>query len=336
MTNRAQTTRLPRGVRVLSGIQPSAKLHLGNYLGALRQHIALQEGNRGTYFIADYHSMTSVYDAEERRRLARDVALDYLALGLDPKQAILYRQSDLPEAAELTWPPLTVTPVGLLERCHAYKDQVAQGLSADAGLFVYPVLMAADILIHRADIVPVGQDQKQHIEVTRDVAIKFNHTYREVFRVPEPYITQDVATVPGTDGQKMSKSYGNTIEMFAPEKVLRKQIMGIVTDSTPVEDPKDPARSVLFALWSLFASEEEREEMAGRFHAGGLGYGEVKKDLVARVLTYFGPARERREELARDPATVEDILRDGVRRARETAAPLVEEARQASGLGPST
>jgi tryptophanyl-tRNA synthetase len=314
-------------------VQPSGAAHLGNYLGALRQHVALQEGNEATYFVADYHSMTSVRDADERRTLTLGVALDWLALGLDSTRAILYRQSDLPEVAELTWLLLTVTPVGLLERCHAYKDKIGQGMSADAGLLAYPVLQAADILIHRADVVPVGQDQKQHIEVTRDVAIKFNNTYGEVFRVPEPFILEDVATVPGTDGQKMSKSYENTIEIFAPEKVLRKQIMGIVTDSTPVEDPKDPEGSILFALWSLFADEAEREKMAERFRAGGLGYGEVKKDLVERVFHHFAEARERRAELTRNLDTVEGILQEGVRRARETAAQVLEAARRASGLG---
>jgi tryptophanyl-tRNA synthetase len=325
--------RLPRGVRVVSGIQPSAALHLGNYFGALRQHIALQEGNEGVYFIADYHSMTSLRDAEERRHLTRELALDYLALGLDAKRAILYRQSDLPELAELTWILLTVTPVGLLERCHAYKDKVAQGVPADAGLFAYPVLMAADILVHRADIVPVGQDQKQHIEVTRDIAVKFNLAYGEVFKLPEPFILADVAVVPGTDGQKMSKSYGNTIEMFAPEKTLRRQVMGIVTDSAPVGEPKDPQRSHLYALYCLFADEADREAMAARFRAGGLGYAEVKREILARVLEHFGPARERRAELARRPDAVEDILREGARRARETAREVLEAARRASGLG---
>ncbi len=334
MTDAARTSR-PKGLRVLSGVQPSGTLHVGNYFGALRQHVELQEGNEETIFIADYHSMTSVRDADERRQLSRDLAMDYLALGLDPKRAILYRQSDLPEVTELTWLLLTVTPVGLLERCHAYKEKVAEGLPSDAGLFVYPVLQAADILVHRAHIVPVGQDQKQHIEVTRDIAIKFNHTYGEVFRVPEPYILEDVATVPGTDGQKMSKANGNTIELFASDKVLRKQIMGIVTDSTPVDEPKDPERSVLFMLFSLFVTAEERTTMAERFRKGGLGYGEVKKELLAKVLDRFGTARARREELARDPDTVEDVLRDGVSRARETAGPLLEEARVASGLGPA-
>ncbi len=309
-------------------------MHLGNYFGAIRQHVVLQEGNRPTYFVADYHSMTSLRDPDERRRLTREFAIDYLALGLDPERAILYRQSDLPETTELTWILLTVTPMGLLERCHAYKDKVAQGVPAEAGLFAYPVLQAADILIHRAEIVPTGEDQRQHIEVTRDIAGKFNHLYGEVFTLPEPYIPRDVAVVPGTDGGKMSKSYGNTIELFVPERVLRKQIMGIVTDSTPVEEPKAPEGSTLFALWSLFADEAERQEMAGRFRAGGLGFGEVKKDLLARMLDYFGPARERREGLEKDPDTVEDVLREGARRARETAGPLLEEVRRASGLGP--
>ena len=323
----------PRGVRVLSGLQPSGTIHLGNYFGAMRQHIALQEGNEGTYFIADYHSMTSTRDPDERRMLTHAVALDYLALGLDPDRSILYRQSDLPEATELTWILLTVTPMGLLERCHAYKEKVSQGLPAEAGLFAYPVLQAADILIHRADIVPVGEDQKQHIEVTRDIAGKFNNTYGEVFTLPEPYIPRDVAVIPGTDGAKMSKAYGNTIELFADEKQVRKQIMGIVTDSTPVEDPKDPEGSALFDLWCLLASPAECEEMAERFRSGGLGYGEVKKDLVSRVLDYFGPARERRAALSKDPGAVEEVLRRGAGRARETARPLVEEARRASGLG---
>ncbi len=323
----------PRGVRVLSGLQPSGTIHLGNYFGAMRQHIALQERNQGTYFIADYHSMTSTRDPDERRMLTHAVALDYLALGLDPDRSSLYRQSDLPEATELTWILLTVTPMGLLERCHAYKEKVSQGLPAEAGLFAYPVLQAADILIHRADIVPVGEDQKQHIEVTRDIAGKFNNTYGEVFTLPEPYIPRDVAVVPGTDGAKMSKAYGNMIELFADEKQVRKQIMGIVTDSTPVDEPKDPEGSALFDLWCLLASSAEREEMAERFRAGGLGYGEVKKDLVSRVLDYFGPARERRAALSKDPGAVEEVLRRGAGRARETARPLVEEARRASGLG---
>jgi len=325
-----------RGLRVLSGVKPSGTLHLGNYFGAVRQHVALQAHNDVVYFIADYHSLDPVRNAAERRRLSHDIALDYLALGLDPARAILYRQSDLPEVTELCWILGTVTPMGLLERAHAYKDQKSQGGKPDFGLFAYPVLMAADILIHRADIVPVGQDQKQHIELTRDIAVKFNLTYGEVFKLPEPYILEDLATVPGTDGRKMSKSYDNTIEFFAPQKRLRQQVMGIVTDSTPVEDPKDPDTSNLFALWKPFASKEEQVEMAQRFRAGGLGYGELKKDLLARLMAHFEDARKLREEFASKPDTIEDVLRDGARRARETTAPLMHQLREAAGLGSST
>ena len=224
-------------LRILSGIQSSGECHLGNYFGAMRQHIARQEDGEAIYFIADYHSMTSVHDADERRRLTREVALDYLALGLDPARAILYRQSDLPETTELTWILTTVTPMGLLERAHSYKDKIAQGLKPDHGLFSYPVLMAADILQYNSDVVPVGQDQKQHLEMTRDIAARFNHTYGEVFKLPEPEILEEVAVVPGVDGRKMSKSYDNTIRMFWPEKQLKKAVMGVVTDSTPVDDP---------------------------------------------------------------------------------------------------
>ena len=323
----------PREKRVLSGTQPSGVLHLGNYFGAIRQYIALQEHNQATYFIADLHSMNAIRDATERRQLTLDVALDFLALGLDPEHSILYRQSDLGETAELNWVLSTITPMGLLERCHSYKDKLAHGHKPDHGLFAYPVLMAADILIHRADVVPVGQDQKQHVEVTRDLVGKFNATYGEVLTLPEPYILQDVAVVPGTDGQKMSKTYNNTIQMFASNKQLKKQVMGIVTDSKAVEEAKDPDTSHVFKLYCLFASPEEQAEMADRFRAGGLGYGDAKKALLEQILDYFGPARERRERLAKDSDTVEDILRDGLRRARETAAPLMDEVRAAAGIG---
>lgn len=321
-------------MRVLSGIQSSGECHLGNYFGAMRQHVALQGEGEAIYFIADYHSMTSVREAELRRRLVHELALDYLACGLDPERAILYRQSDLPEVCELAWLLTTVTPMGLLQRAHSYKDKIAQGLQPDHGLFAYPVLMAADILQYNSDLVPVGQDQKQHLEMARDIATKFNQTYGvEVFQLPEPHILDGVAVVPGTDGRKMSKSYDNTIRMFWPQKQLRKAIMGIVTDSTPVEEPKDTGQT-LFQLWSLFATQEERKELFARARAGGLGYGEVKKDLLARLLEAFGPMRERREALARTPGAVEEILRDGARRARELSAPVLEAARDASGLGP--
>jgi tryptophanyl-tRNA synthetase len=320
-------------VRILSGIQPSGELHIGNYFGALRQHIALQTRGEGIYFIADYHSMTSVRDADERRRLVHEVALDYLACGLDAERTILYRQSDLPEVCELAWILTTITPMGLLERAHAYKDKVAQGLPVDHGLFAYPVLMAADILIHNADLVPVGQDQKQHLEMARDIAQRFNHVYEaSVFKPPEPHILEDVAVVPGIDGRKMSKSYDNTLRMFWPRKQLQKAVMAIVTDSTPVEAPKD-TRSTLFQLWSLFASQDDRKQMFARAEAGGLGYGEVKKDLLARMLDHFGAMRERRDALAARPGEVEDLLQSGARRARAIAAPILEAARRAAGLG---
>jgi tryptophanyl-tRNA synthetase len=277
--------------------------------------------------------MTSLRDAAERRRLVREVALDYLACGLDPARAVLYRQSDLPEVTELAWLLTTVTPMGLLERAHAYKDKVAQGVPADHGLFAYPVLMAADILIFNADVVPVGQDQKQHLEMARDVAGRFNHAYgAEVFKLPEPHILEDVAVVPGIDGRKMSKSYSNTIRMFWPEKDVKKAVMAIVTDSTPVEAPKK-TDTVLFQLWSLFASAEEREALFERAREGGLGYGEVKKDLLRRLLESFAAMRARRDELARRPGDVEDVLADGVRRARALAAPVLAAARAAAGLG---
>jgi tryptophanyl-tRNA synthetase len=320
-------------VRILSGIQTSGTLHIGNYFGALRQHVALQEQGKAVYFLADYHSMTSVRDAAERRGFAREMALDYLACGLDPERAILYRQSDLPETCELAWILSTVTPMGLLQRAHSYKDKVAQGLQPDHGLFAYPVLMAADILQVNPDGVPVGQDQKQHLEMARDMAQRFNHTYGvEVFGLPEPLIEEAVAVVPGTDGRKMSKTYGNTIEMFAAKKATKKAVMGIVTDSTPVESPKKTDTPV-FQLWSLFASEAEREEMFERARAGGLGYGDVKKDLLARLQAYFEPMRERREALAARPDEVEDVLADGVRRARVIAEPVFAAVREAAGLG---
>jgi len=318
-------------------MQPSGDaLHLGNYFGALRQWVELQEKYEETlYFIADYHSMNSVRDAEARRRFTLSVALDYLAAGIDPSRAILYRQSDVPEVCELAWMLMTVTGMGLLERAHAYKDKVAQGQSPDVGLFTYPALMAADILFCEADLVPVGQDQKQHIEMTRDMATHFNHAYGvEVLKLPEPYILEHVAVVPGTDGRKMSKSYGNTIEMFAPKKKLKQAVMGIVTDSTPVEAPKDPDHH-LFALFALFADPGERAAIAERAKAGGLGYGEVKKEILERLLDYFSVMRARREDYESRPDDVEDILVEGGRRARELARPVMEACRRAAGVGPA-
>jgi tryptophanyl-tRNA synthetase len=323
-------------MRVLSGTKPTGDLlHLGNYFGALRQFVALQEKyDDALYFVADYHSMTSVRDAAVRRRYSQNVALDYLAAGLDPARAILFRQSDIPEVCELSWLLTSVTPMGMLERAHAYKAAMDRAESVDHGLFTYPVLMAADILLYHSDIVPVGQDQKQHLEMTRDIAQRFNHTYDcEALILPEPYTLDDTAAVPGTDGQKMSKSYGNTIQMFAPNKQLKKSVMSIVTDSTPVECSKDP-KAVVFQIWDLFASETERAEMAERAAAGGLGYGEVKKDILERLLAYFAPMRERREAFEARPDDVEDILRVGGEKARAIARPVLDGCREAAGLGP--
>ena len=320
-------------MRILSGIQPSGMQHFGNYFGAIRQHVALQERGESIYFVADYHSMTSIRDAAARRAFVMDLVLDYLACGLDPKRAVFYRQSDMPETCELTWLLTTVTPMGLLERGTAYKDKTAQGLSADHGLFAYPVLQAADILQYRADLVPVGQDQKQHIEMARDIATKFNNVYAcEVFKLPEPMIVEEVAVVPGVDGRKMSKSYANALCMFWPEKQLRKAIMAIVTDSAPVLAPKN-TQQTLFQLWSLFATKAERDALFARAAAGGLGYGDVKKDLAERAIAHFAPMRARREELARQKDVVEDVLADGVKRARALAAPVFEAAREAAGVG---
>ena len=320
-------------MRVLSGIQPSGELHVGNYLGAIRQHVALQEKYEETlYFCADYHSMTSLRDGPERRRATRALALGYLACGIDPERSILYRQSDLPETCELAWILGTVAPLGLLERAHAYKDKVAQGLSMDFGLFAYPVLQAADILQFNPDLVPVGEDQRQHIEMTRDMAGSFNHAYGEVFKRPEAFILEDVAVVPGIDGRKMSKSYGNAIPLFGSEAETKKAVMAIVTDSTPVEAPKDTG-TPLFQLWRLFAKEEEREAFFACARRGGLGYGEVKKDLLKRLLAALGPIRERHAALGMRPDFVEDVLADGASRARALAAPVLAAAREASGLG---
>ncbi len=325
-------------MRVLSGIQPSGDyLHLGNYFGAIRQHVEFQDRGEAIFFIADYHSMTSVRDAALRRQLVHGVALDYLACGLDPERTVLFRQSDVPEVTELAWLLSTVTPMGLLERGHAYKDRIAQGQPADHGLFAYPVLQAADILLYHADLVPVGQDQKQHIEMCRDMAQRFNNAYgkgTDLLVVPEPYIPEEVAVVPGTDGRKMSKSYGNTVAMFATAKEIKKAVMGIVTDSTPVEDPKDTSTQV-FQLWALFAeSDAEKQEFFAQAKAGGVGYGDVKKDLLKRVMALFEPMRARREELAADPATVEEILAEGGRRARALGRPVLDACRAAAGLGP--
>ena len=319
-------------MRALSGIQSSGKLHAGNYFGMMKPALELQEKGETFYFIADYHALTSVANAEALRALTRDVALDFLACGLDPERTVFYRQSDIPEIHELAWLLSVVTPMGLLERCHSYKDKVAKGVPANHGLFAYPVLMAADILAVQADKVPVGQDLKQHVEVTRDIAIKFNQKFGETFKIPESMIRASVAVVPGLDGQKMSKSYNNTIELFASQADTRKAIMRIVTDSKTVTEPKDPDTCNVFALYKLFANDVEREAMAARYRAGGLGYGEVKKALAEKFLNAFEPFRRRREELQKDLGQVEQILQRGARRAREEIHKTLNAARRAVGL----
>ncbi len=319
-------------MRILSGIQPSGKLHLGNYLGAIQQHLDLQDKGEAYYFIADLHALTTVKDPRLLREHIRDVALDYLALVLDPARATFYRQADLPEVPELSWLLTTVTPMGLLERCHSYKDKIAKGLSPDHGLFAYPVLMAADILIVDANVVPVGRDQKQHVEVTRDIALKFNNLYGEVFVIPEDRILPEVGAVPGVDGQKMSKSYGNDIGIFLEGKALRERVMAIVTDSAPVEAPKNPDANNVFNLLKLFAAPEETAEWRERFTRGGVKYSECKKRLIALLDERFGPARERRRELASRPDDVQDVLREGARRARAVASATLARARRACGL----
>ncbi len=319
-------------MRILSGIQPSGKLHLGNYLGAIRQHLELQEAGDAFFFIADLHALTTVKDPEQLRENVRDVALDYLALGLDPKKASFYRQSDIREIPELSWLLSTVTPMGLLERCHSYKDKIAKGIAPDHGLFAYPVLMAADILIVDADVVPVGKDQKQHVEVARDIAGSFNHLYGEVFRLPAERILAEAGVVPGLDGQKMSKSYGNEIGIFLEGKALKDRVMAIVTDSAPPEAPKDPDANNVFNLLKLFAPAAETEEWRERFRRGGVKYVEVKRRLIELLDEKFGAARERRRELEKRPDEVEDILQAGAAKTRAIASATLARARKACGI----
>jgi tryptophanyl-tRNA synthetase len=319
-------------MRVLSGIQPTGRFHWGNYFGAIRQYIALQDNEQAFYFIADLHALTTIRDPEQLRDYSREAVIDLLALGLDPEKATLFRQSDIPEIAELTWLLMTVTQMSLLEKCHAYKDKKSKGLAADAGLFTYPVLMAADILLYGSDLVPVGVDQVQHIEVTRDLAQRFNSMYGEVFVLPNARVLDEAAKVPGSDGEKMSKSYGNTIDIFETPKKLRKKIMSIKTDSTPVEDPKDPDQCTIFTLYKLFAAEEQQSALAERYRAGGMGYGEAKQNLYEAAMEYFGVARERREKLIADPNAVEDILQTGAKAAREKGSEVLGRARIACGL----
>jgi tryptophanyl-tRNA synthetase len=317
--------------RILSGIQPSGKLHLGNYFGAIKQHIALQQDAECFYFIADYHALTTIQSKAVLSQNVRDVALDYLALGLDPNKAVFFRQSDVPEVTELTWILSTVTNIGLLERAVSYKEKVDKGLEASVGLFTYPMLMASDILIYRSHLVPVGKDQVQHIEMTADIAGRFNRAYGAVFPIPT-YRLDKESKVPGTDGQKMSKSYGNMIEIFAEGKPLKQAVMRIVTDSSTVEQPKDPTTCTVFALFSMFATEEEKEALAARYRAGGMGYGVAKGMLLEKIDAYFAPARARRKELAANPGYVEDVLQTGARRARAEAQKTMALVRQAVGI----
>jgi len=320
-------------MRILSGIQPSGALHLGNYFGMMRPAIELQEKGEAFYFIADYHSMTSLFDAAERRKNTLAVALDFLACGLDPKKSTFFKQSDVPEVTELSWLLTTLTPMGLLERAHSYKDKVAKGISANHGLFAYPVLMAADILIYDSNVVPVGRDQKQHVEMTRDIAIKFNEQYGQTFVIPEPQIRDEVAVVPGTDGQKMSKSYGNTIEIFGDEKIIRKKIMGITMDSRQPAEPKpDADKNLAIQLLKLVAPAEVGNDFENRLRAGGLGYGDLKKALFENYWNYFAHARKKRAELVADLPYVNGILADGATKARMLAQTVLKRARKNCGL----
>jgi tryptophanyl-tRNA synthetase len=328
------TTPPAKRPRILSGVQSSGKLHLGNYFGAVQQHIALQDEGECFYFIANYHALTTVQDAARLREMTRDAALDYLALGLDPDKVAFFRQSDLPEVTELAWILGTVTNMGLLERAVSFKEKREKGIEASVGLFTYPVLMAADILIFRSNLVPVGQDQVQHIEMTQDMAGKFNRAYgQEVF--PEPtYRLSKTPKVPGIDGQKMSKSYGNTIDIFAEGKPLKQRVMSIKTDSTPLGSPLNPDTDNVFAIYSLFATDEEKAELAARYRAGGIGYGDAKKLLLAKIDGYFAPFRERRRDLERRPDDVEDVLADGARKARAEARETMALVREAVGMTP--
>lgn len=319
-------------MRVLSGIQPSGKLHIGNYFGMMQPAIELQDKGEAFLFIANYHALTSVSDPAKLLEDTMDVALTFLACGLNPEKAVFYRQSDVPEVNELAWLLSTVTPMGLLERCHSYKDKTAKGIAANHALFAYPVLMAADILSVQSTIVPVGRDQKQHVEVTRDIAIKFNNQYGEVFTIPEADIRTDVAVIPGIDGQKMSKSYDNHIEIFGAKKATKKRIMKIVTDCAELEDPKDPDNCNVVALYKLFASEQDVEALAANYRAGNYGYGTAKKLLFEALWEYFAPFREKREELENNLDYVESVLKDGAERARTEITKTLDAARKAIGL----
>ena len=319
-------------MRILSGIQPSGTFHIGNYFGMMKQCIEFQNLGESLFLVVDYHALTTSPDPKLLKERTINAAIDFLACGLDPKKAIFFRQSDINEITELAWILSCLTPVGLLERCHSYKDKIASGIAPNTGLFYYPVLMTADILLFKSDTVPVGKDQKQHVEVARDIAIKFNNKYGKYFPLPEPKIIENLATVVGTDGRKMSKSYDNIIEIFGDEKKIRKKIMKIVTDSKTPEEPKDPEKCSIFALYKLFASDKQIEEMAERYRAGGLMYGQAKQELFDIYMEYFAPMRKRREELANDPGYVEKVLAAGAEKARAIAQKNISEIRELVGL----
>ena len=319
-------------MRILSGIQSSGKLHIGNYFGAIKQYLQLQDGNEAFYFIADYHALTTVKDPESLRTYVEDVAIDYLALGLDPEKSTLFRQSDIPEVQELAWILSTITSMGLLERCHSYKDKISQGITPNHGLFAYPVLMAADILIYKSERVPVGKDQKQHIEVTRDIAERFNNTYGEIFVIPQEHIVESTAVVPGIDGKKMSKTYNNTIDIFADKEDIKNAVMRVVTDSTPVKDPKDPEKCILFALYKLFANAKDLEFARSQYLEGGLSYKNMKNWLIEAAAHYFFPFKLKREELVKDKGYVHEVLKKGAEKARFTASDTIKQVRRAVGI----
>ena len=319
-------------MRILSGIQPSGRLHIGNYFGMIKPMVESQSRGELFCFIANMHSLTTVFDRAKLSQFIDDALIDMLALGISPETSTFWVQSDVPEVAELAWYLSPITPMGLLERAHSYKDKVARDIPASAGLFTYPILMAADILLYNSNKVPVGRDQKQHVEITRDIAVKFNNIYGEIFVLPEPEIRESVAVVPGTDGQKMSKSYDNAIDIFAPEKDIKKRIMSIVTDSLGVDDKKDPETNTVYKLYKLFATEVQAAELAERFRAGGMGYGEAKKALLGIVLEHFATARSEREKISADRAYVSDIRKKGALKARAVATDVMDNVRKAVGV----
>ena len=318
--------------RAISGIQPSGKLHIGNYFGMMKPAIDMQKEHETFLFIADYHALTSVRDPNILKNLIKDAVLDFLACGIDPEKVFLYKQSDVPQVHELSWFLSVLAPMGLLERCHSFKDKLAKGLDSTHGLFSYPILMASDILSIKASIVPVGKDQKQHVEVTRDLAIKFNNLYGEVFDLPNPLINERVASIPGVDGQKMSKSYNNVIGIFESDKILEKKIKKIVTDSKNIEDKKDPESCNIFSLYKLFSNAEEQKELAKNYYAGGMGYGYAKNSLLKKINQYFEPMREKRLELEADNDYIEDILKNGAKKASLIASDVLKNVKTAVGL----